>query len=78
MILWAHDPYGSKFSFANKIEQELVPKGMKLIAIDPRRTETAKMGQWIKIRPGTDCALALGMMHVAIKEELYDKRFVDE
>ncbi len=78
MILWANDPYGSKFSLLNKIQQELVPKGMKLISIDVRNTETAKMGKWVKIRPGTDCALALGMMHVAIKEELYDKKFVDE
>ncbi len=78
MILWAHDPHGSKFCFANKIEQELIPKKMKLIVIDPRAHEMAKLGKWIPVRPGTDCALALGMMHVAIKEELYDKRFVDE
>jgi anaerobic selenocysteine-containing dehydrogenase len=50
---------------------------VKLIVIDPRKTEEAREAlMWLKIRPGTDGALAMGMMHIIVKEELYDKDFV--
>ena len=53
-------------------------KGAEVVVIDPRRTATAKMtgGDWIPIRPGTDGALALGMINVLVEEELYDEDFV--
>ena len=49
----------------------------KLIVVDPFRTELAeKADLWLQIRPGTDVALALGMIKVIIDEGLYDKDFV--
>ena len=49
-----------------------------LIIIDPRASAYAtRAGLWIQPRPGTDCALALGMGHVIIEEELWDKDFVE-
>ena len=49
----------------------------KLIVIDPYRTELAAQADlWLQIRPGTDVALALGMIKTIIDEELYDKDFV--
>lgn len=54
-------------------------KGAKIIVIDPVRTRTAKQADWhIPIRPGTDGALALGMMHVIIAEGLVDRDYVDK
>lgn len=51
--------------------------GAKLIAVDPRLTRIAARADiWLPLRPGTDAALALGMLHVIIEEELYDKEFV--
>jgi thiosulfate reductase / polysulfide reductase chain A len=51
---------------------------VKLIVIDPRRTEVAKNADlWLQIRPGTDCALLLAWLHVIIDKNLYDKDFVD-
>jgi anaerobic selenocysteine-containing dehydrogenase len=48
-------------------------RGARLIAIDPIRTRTAaQCDQWLAIRPGTDAALALAMMHVAFREGLAD------
>jgi anaerobic selenocysteine-containing dehydrogenase len=48
-------------------------RGAPVIAIDPLRTRTARQcDQWIGIRPGTDAALALGMMHVIFAEGLED------
>jgi len=53
--------------------------GAKIIVIDPRGTDTIKHADlWLQIRPGTDCALALGMIHHIIEEELYDKPFVEK
>lgn len=54
-------------------------RGARIVVIDHRRTETVKATQadWIGIRPGTDGALALAMIHVLVAECLYDKNFVD-
>jgi anaerobic selenocysteine-containing dehydrogenase len=53
--------------------------GAKSIVVDPRKTGLAADADcWLQIRPGTDAALALGMLHTIIKEELYDKEFVDK
>jgi anaerobic selenocysteine-containing dehydrogenase len=52
-------------------------KGAKLIAVDPRLTRiAARADVWLQLRPGTDAALALGMLNVIVHEELYDKEFV--
>jgi len=55
-----------------------VNKGAKLIVVDPRLTRIAARADiWLKLRPGTDTALALGMANVIIEEGLYDKDFVE-
>lgn len=47
--------------------------GAKVVVIDPIRTRTARAAdEWLPIRPGTDAALALGLMHVLIGEDLVD------
>ena len=52
--------------------------GAKLIAVDPRLTRIAARADiWLPLRPGTDAALALGMLHVIIEEGLYEKKFVE-
>lgn len=58
---------------------EALRKGSKLIVIDPWQSEPARRAQvWIKPRPCTDLALALGMLHVIINEDLYDHDFVEK
>jgi anaerobic selenocysteine-containing dehydrogenase len=52
-------------------------RGAPVIAIDPIRTRTAaQCDEWIAIRPGTDAALALGMMHVLLDRGLQDDEFI--
>jgi anaerobic selenocysteine-containing dehydrogenase len=52
-------------------------QGAKLIVVDPRQTRAAARADlWLQLRPGTDTALALGMLNVIINEKLYDKEFV--
>ena len=53
--------------------------GAKLVVIDPYRTRTAACADWyLPINPGTDAALALGMMHVIIGENLHDADYVSQ
>jgi len=50
----------------------------RLIVVDPYRTEIAERADlWLQIRPGTDVALALGMIKVIIEQGLYDREFVN-
>ncbi len=56
---------------------EGIKNGAKLTVVDPRMTYTAAKGEWVPIRPRTDMALTMALMHVLIKEELYDKEFVE-
>jgi anaerobic selenocysteine-containing dehydrogenase len=53
-------------------------RGVPVIVIDPRRTETAKQlgTEWLPVRPGTDSALMLALLHVLITEDLVEEAFV--
>ena len=52
-------------------------RGARVVAIDPIRTRTAaQCDQWIAIRPGTDAALALGLMNVILDRGLQDAQFI--
>jgi anaerobic selenocysteine-containing dehydrogenase len=54
-------------------------KAEHFILIDPRATRMVKKADlWLKIRPGTDCALAMGMLNVIINEGIYDEEFVKD
>jgi anaerobic selenocysteine-containing dehydrogenase len=54
-------------------------KGAKVVVIDPVRTRTAKQADWhIALKPGTDAALALGMINVIIEEGLVDYDYVEK
>jgi len=69
--------YGASDGMCGNKLIQTVKRGAKLIVIDPRRTSLAsKADHWLQVRPGTDDAIAMGMLHVIIKEELYDKDFV--
>ncbi|MFB3925983.1 MAG: molybdopterin-dependent oxidoreductase [Syntrophales bacterium] len=56
-----------------------IKDGTELLVIDPRRIDLAgKARLWLQLRPGTDNALALGLLNVIIGESLYDKEFVEK
>lgn len=53
-------------------------RGMKLIVIDPRRSELASFADlWLPIKPGEDPTLLAGLINVILQENLYDKDFCD-
>ncbi|MFH0994726.1 MAG: molybdopterin-dependent oxidoreductase [Pseudomonadota bacterium] len=76
-ILWGHNPDASDFPLKLAMERNLA-LGSKLVVVDPRRIPMAdKAEMYLRIRPGTDGAMALAMIHVIINENLYDKDFVE-
>jgi anaerobic selenocysteine-containing dehydrogenase len=77
IVLWACNTLGTNSHHWPFIEQAK-KAGAKLVVIDPVRTRTARLADWhIPIRPGTDAALALAMIHVIIKENLVDRDYID-
>ena len=76
IIIWGGNPIASNLHFWMRA-QEAKRRGAKLIAIDPYRSLTAeKCHQHIALLPGTDAALALGLMHVLIAEDLLDHAYI--
>ncbi len=56
---------------------EAVARGAKVVYLDPRFTKTAaKATEWLPIKPGTDLAFHLALLHVIVTERLYDQAFV--
>jgi len=78
ILFWGHNPLvSSADGELSIVVRRALNKGAIGIAIDPRRSETAKKCDiWLSIRPGTDDALALAMINVMINEGLYDKDFI--
>lgn len=85
-ILWGTDLYKCNqidFVVANRGNDEYYKKyaksDIKFILIDPQFNQTGDLlgAKWIKIRPNTDIALAMGIMHYLYKSKKYDKKFID-
>src|SRR5438067_233226 len=77
ILIWGGNPIASNLHFWMRA-QEAKRRGAKLIAIDPYRSLTAeKCHQHIAVLPGTDSALALGMMHLLVKENLVDHDYIE-
>jgi anaerobic selenocysteine-containing dehydrogenase len=75
-MIWGHNPHATLRCNVRDIEQAR-KRGAKLVVIDPRRIDFAgKADLWLQIRPGTDGALLLGLIHLLIRNGLYDPVFV--
>jgi molybdopterin guanine dinucleotide-containing S/N-oxide reductase-like protein len=78
IIAWAANIHGNNVHLWPFIA-EARRRGAKLVVIDPYRTRTAACADWyLPINPGTDAALALGIMHVIIGENLHDADYVSK
>jgi anaerobic selenocysteine-containing dehydrogenase len=78
IVLWAINTISTNLHHWPFIA-EAQARGAKVVVIDPVATRTAKRADWhLRIRPGTDAALALGMINVIIAEGLVDQDYVDK
>jgi anaerobic dimethyl sulfoxide reductase subunit A len=75
-VLWGANQCETRPYYWRRI-RDAVEAGAKLVAIDPRFTGSAsKADEYLSIRPGTDAALALGMMNVIFERGLQDEEFI--
>jgi anaerobic selenocysteine-containing dehydrogenase len=76
LVLWGYNPSISRLTHATAIVEAL-KRGMKLIVVDPRQAGLAnKADVWLRVRPGTDGALALGLANLMIIRGWFDEEFV--
>lgn len=59
--------------------KQVVKDGAKLIVVDPRKIELTRYADlWLRLKPGSNVALLNGLAHIILKEDLWDKEFVQE
>jgi anaerobic selenocysteine-containing dehydrogenase len=76
ILLWGHNPSTSLLAAATKVADARA-RGAKLIVVDPRRIGFAvKADCWLRVRPGTDAAVALAIAGVMIDQGWFDAEFV--
>ena len=79
IVVWGANPATDSPPINLRKILEAKDRGTKIVVIDPLKTFTAeKADEWIGIRPGTDGALALGIIHVMMEKGLYDTVFADD
>lgn len=78
ILIWGSNSIGSNLHFW-RLAQGARRRGAKLVCIDPRRTETAeKCDVHLALRPGTDAALALALMHELIRHDWLDHDYIEQ
>ncbi len=79
IIVWGANPATDSPPFSMEQIIRAKKRGVRVVVIDPRRSETVDLAgaQWVPVRPGTDGALALAMLNVLIEEELFDEDFAE-
>jgi anaerobic selenocysteine-containing dehydrogenase len=76
ILFWGYNPSVARLAHATATVAA-VGRGAKLIVVDPRKAGlAAKADHWLRVRPGTDAALALSLTHVMIENGWYDADFV--
>jgi anaerobic selenocysteine-containing dehydrogenase len=76
IVLWGHNSSMTWIAQGNRVA-EARARGAKLVVVDPRRAGMAsKADQWLRVRPGSDGALALGLAGVMIEEGWFDRDFI--
>jgi len=81
VIMWGWNPANTIWDPETSLMMARVKeKGIKIVAIDPRYTDSAATfaHQWIPIRPGTDAAMLIAMAYVIITENIHDRAFIEK
>ena len=78
IMLWGINPSETNGSKHQRV-REAQRRGTRTIVVDPRPTRSAREADlWLRVRPGTDAALALGIINEMIENGWYDRAFVAE
>ncbi|WP_193180027.1 molybdopterin-containing oxidoreductase family protein [Nisaea sediminum] len=75
VLLWGHNPTATWLARSTEV-QKAIRRGAKLVVIDPRPTMYARRADaWLKVRPGTDQAVALGLLKLQLESDAFDQGF---
>ncbi|MDP2222198.1 MAG: molybdopterin-dependent oxidoreductase, partial [Hydrogenophaga sp.] len=78
IVIWGSNSIASNLHFW-RLAQQAKRDGARLVCIDPRRSETAeKCHEHIALRPGTDAALALALMHELVQHDWLDHDYIEQ
>ena len=76
IVLWGTNTIVTNLHFWPLV-REAQQRGAKVVVVDPIRTRTAEAADWhLPIKPASDAALALAMMHVMVRDDLVDREYV--
>ena len=76
IVLWGTNTIVTNLHFWPLV-REAQQRGAKVVVVDPMRTRTAEAADWhLPIKPASDAALALAMMHVMVRDDLVDREYV--
>jgi anaerobic selenocysteine-containing dehydrogenase len=77
VVLWAINNNHTSGGMRRETFERALEAGAKLVVVDPRKTDVASIAHlWVRPRPSSDGALAMGLLKVIVEEGLYDKEFV--
>jgi anaerobic selenocysteine-containing dehydrogenase len=78
IVLWGTNTIVTNLHFWPLVH-DAQRRGAKVVVVDPIRTRTAESADWhVQLKPGTDGALALAMMHVIVRDGLVDRDYVSQ
>ncbi|ARK30171.1 molybdopterin oxidoreductase family protein [Halalkalibacter krulwichiae] len=78
-VMWGINAVSTNMHQMTIAQKARKQNGAKIVVIDVHKNQTGRMADWfIPIRPGTDAALALGMMHILFSEKLVNREFLNE
>jgi anaerobic selenocysteine-containing dehydrogenase len=78
-IFWGVNAVSTNMHQATLAQQARKQNGSKIVVIDVHKNKTARLADWfIPILPGTDTALALGLMHILFAENMVDSSFLEQ
>ena len=76
ILLWGHNPTETWLARANEV-RKAKRRGAKIIVVDPRPITLARRADcWLRVRPGTDQILALGLAHLLMSQDRFDQTFI--
>jgi anaerobic selenocysteine-containing dehydrogenase len=76
VLFWGYNPSVARLSHATSTLAAL-RRGARLVVVDPRRAGLAsRADHWLRVRPGTDAAVALALTHVMVERGWFDREFV--
>ena len=77
ILIWGTNTVATNVHLWGGAIAEARKRGAQIVVIDPVRTPTAAHADWhVQLTPATDAALALGMMHVIVRDELHDADYI--